>query len=132
MTQVTAAQANIAEANKAWTQRYLEEVSGQAKNEALIRKFTTDEALVEHVRIFEPAFPRYELLADEMIAEGDKVVIRGRGRGKHEGEFAGIAPTGREIEFPVIVIYQLANEKIVKFWVQADMMSLMQQLTAES
>lgn len=125
----TAMQVNEAEANKAWMRDYLAAVSGKPKTEALMREYTTDEALLEHARVFEPAFPRYELLVDEMIAEGDKVVLLARGRGQHQGEFSGVAATGKQIEFPLIVIYQLAGGKIVKVWVQADMMSLMQQLT---
>lgn len=124
-----AARPDTTTANKALMRRYIEAINGQAKTEAMMREFTTDEALLEHVRAFEPAFPRYGIVVEDIIAEGDKVVVRGLGRGKHEGEFAGVAPTGKEVEFPVIIIYRIENEMIAEFWVQADMMSLMRQLT---
>lgn len=116
------------EANRAWLQRYIEAVSGEPKTEALMRQFTSDENLIQHVQAFEAAFPSYRILVDDVITEGDKLVVRGRGQGKHAGTFAGISPTGREVEFPVIIIYQLAEEKITQFWMQADMMGLLQQL----
>jgi len=124
--------ADKAEANKALVRQYLESLSGKPKTEEALREFATSEALIEHVKVFEAAFPRYELLIDDMVAEGDKVVIRARARGAHEGEFAGIAPTGRQMETPALVMYRLEGDKIAEFWVQADMMSLMQQLTAEN
>lgn len=127
----TATKADRAEANKAFVREYLEVISGEVKTEAAMRAFTTDEALLEHVRAAEAGFPRYEVLVDDLIAEGDKVVVRGRMRGKHEGEFAGIAPTGRQVEVPAIIFYRLEGDKIAEFWIQADMVGLMQQLTAE-
>jgi predicted ester cyclase len=123
-----AVQSTQEEANRIWLKRYFEAVSGQAKSEALMRRFTTDESLIEHVLTFEAAFPKYSVIAEDVIAEGDNIVVRGRGQGRHEGEFAGIAATGREVDFPVIIIYQLAGELITHFWVQADMIGLLQQL----
>src|ERR1051325_650271 len=38
---------------------------------------------------------RYEV--DDLIAEGDRVVVRWRLLGTHKGDFRGIAPTGRQI-----------------------------------
>lgn len=103
----TATKADRAEANKAFVREYLGAWSGKPKTEEQLRDFTTSEALIEHVKMFEAAFPRYELLIDDMVAEGDKVVIRARARGTHEGEFAGIAPTGRQMETPALVMYRL-------------------------
>jgi predicted ester cyclase len=42
----------------------------------------------------------------------------------------GIPPTGKEVTFDGIIIYRLANGKIVEHWMQTDTMSLMQQLGA--
>jgi predicted ester cyclase len=117
-----------AELNKAFVSSYFAELSGAAKPEARMRDFTSDESLIEHVRVFEAAFPNYKLLIDDMIAEGDKVVVRARMQAVHKGEFAGIAPTGKSVETTAIIIYQIAQEKVVKFWLQADVMGLIEQL----
>jgi predicted ester cyclase len=42
----------------------------------------------------EAAFPNYEIVAEDMLAEGDKVVLRGKFHGLHRGPFAGIEATG--------------------------------------
>ena len=44
------------------------------------------------------AFPDWELIAEDMIGEGDKVVTRWRGHGTHQGRFAEIEPTGQKVE----------------------------------
>jgi predicted ester cyclase len=41
-----------------------------------------------------------------------------------------IAPTGKEVSMPFMIIYRVANSKIVQHWLIADQMGLMQQLGA--
>lgn len=119
------------EENKAFIRRYFEAISGKEKPAATVAEYVTDEGLKQHIADFEAAFPRYELIPDDIITEGDKVVIRARGRGTHQGELFGISPTGRQVEFSAIVIYRIEEGKIAESWLQADAMGLMQQLTGE-
>ena len=63
-----------------------------------------------------------------MIAEGDKVVARVRWTGTHQGEFQGIAPTGKQVTLRAITIYRIAGRKIVEVWEEADILGMMQQL----
>lgn len=78
------------------------------------------------------AFPdtRYEV--DDLIAEGDRVVVRWRLLGTHGGVFRGIAPTGRAITLKGIAIYRLANNKLMERWVVYDLHGLIQQIEAPS
>jgi steroid delta-isomerase-like uncharacterized protein len=76
------------------------------------------------------AFPDFEATIDDIVAEGDKVVIRQTWRGTHKGEFMGIPPTGRSVSFGVIDIIRIAGGKGVEHWGLMDRMSLMQQLGA--
>lgn len=76
------------------------------------------------------AFPDFKATIDDIVAEGDKVVIRQTWSGSHKGEFMGIPPTGRSISFGVIDIIRIADGKFVEHWGQMDSMSLMQQLGA--
>ena len=94
----------------------------------LIKKYITDEALIGHIRFFEKVFPNYEVVADEMTAEGNRVIVKGRTKGIHLGEFAGIPPTHKTIDHPFVICYEIENEKIVSHWMLADKMSLMEQL----
>ena len=74
------------------------------------------------------AFPDIQMTVDDIIGEGDKVVVRYTARGTHSGEFRGIAPTGRKVTWAGINIYQVKGGKVVETWQLADALGLMQQL----
>jgi predicted ester cyclase len=73
---------------------------------------------------------RYEV--DDLIAEGDKVVVRWRLLGTHKGDFRGIAPTGREIELKGIAIYRLDGGKLMERWVVSDLHGLLEEIQGSS
>lgn len=114
--------------NKALITEYLNAISGQPKTPDLLDRYVADKGLADHVAEVEAAFPSYELLAGEMLADGDKVVVRGTFRGTHRGPFAGIEPTGRQVTASLIIIYRVENRRIAEYWLQFDLLSLLQQL----
>jgi len=121
--------------SRAFIQRYGEALSGKAKPPALVNQYVSDsdEALKQHIADGEAAFPHYELIGEDLIVDGDKVVLRFSWRGTHQGAFMGIPATGRKIDVPGIIIYRLAKDKnnetkIVEHWMQVDSAALMQQL----
>jgi len=109
---------------------YLDAISGKDKPRALQDVYIadSDEELKDHIMFFEASFPHYEVIADDMIAEGDKVAVLARFRGAHNGELLGIAPTGKEVDVPFAITYRLAGGKIVQHWMSFDRMALMEQL----
>jgi predicted ester cyclase len=50
--------------------------------------------------------------------------------GTHEGPFRDFAPTGRQVSFGAIRIYQLAAGKVTASWAYQDSLGLVQQLRA--
>ena len=117
--------------NKEFIIRYFNAFGGGVtKTKELLEKYITDEELIGHINFFEPVFPGYEVIADEIIAEGNKVVVKARFKGTHEGDFNGIAPTHRTIEVPFAISYEIENEKIVHHWMIIDRMAMMEQLGA--
>jgi predicted ester cyclase len=118
------------DANKAFVRSYLEAISGKDKPRALQDQYIadSDEELKGHIIFFEASFPHYEVIADDMIAEGDKVAVLARFRGAHKGELLGIAPTGKEVDVPFAITYRLAGGKIAQHWMSLDRMALMEQL----
>ena len=116
------------EASRALVLRYLAALNNQGKTPELVGRFATDKALAEHIMAFEAAFPGYILLADEIIADGDRVAVRFHTRQRHAGEFMGIPATGRQLSITGIIIYRVEDGKIVEHWLQADSWSLMQRL----
>ncbi len=79
---------------------------------------------------FRTAFPDLQTTNDDLIAEGDTVVLRWSGRGTHQGEFAGIPPTGKPMTVTGIEIYRFSNGKVVERWGEFDMLGILQQLGA--
>ena len=68
---------------------YLNALSGKPKPPALVHQYVSDERLSEHSAAVEAAFPEYELHVEDMLADGNKVVVRAEFRGKQVGTFAG-------------------------------------------
>jgi len=114
--------------NKKLVQEYWEAISGKAKTPTFSKMYVSDPELLGHIAFFEAAFPKYELFADDFICEDDKVVVRARFKGTHKGDLMGIPPTGKTVEVPFSIIYQIINEKIGKSWLFIDQMELMKQL----
>ena len=118
--------------NKEFVVEYFNALSGQDKPPQMLRKYIKDEGLIEHIAFFDSVFPKYEVLIDEMTADGNRVVVRARLVGRHEGEFGNIKPTYKKVEFPFVVGYEIENNMIISHWLIADQMVLMEQLGAET
>lgn len=115
-------------------QQYLDAINGKEKSPGLVNQYVADadEALKQHIAYAEAAFPCYALIAEDLIAESDKVVLRFNLHGTHQSEFMGIPATGREINVPGIIIYRIADGKIVEHWMQIDSAAMMQQLGVQA
>ncbi len=113
---------------KALVTNYLKALSGQPKTPEVIKRFVSDEHLAQHILETEAAFRNYELIAQDMVAEGSKVAVRGEFRGTHSGPFAGLDPTGKQGTAGLIIIYEISGDKIANHWMQLDTASLLQQL----
>lgn len=88
------------------------------------------EQFEQNERAFAEAFPDITRTVEDLIAEGDRVVARTTVRGTHQGEFNGIAATGRTVQTTATVIYRVEDGRIAECWVEADFMGLLAQLQA--
>lgn len=79
---------------------------------------------------FYVAFPDLQATAEDVIAEGDRVVTRLTWNGTHKGDLMGVPPSGRAVNFSMIQIQRIANGKIVEGWVTFDALTMMQQIGA--
>ncbi len=86
------------------------------------------EGFLAFTQMFLDAFPDLQLTVEDLLAEGDRVAARVRGRGTHQGELMGIAPTGRSFEASGITIIRLEDGRIAEEWEQIDMLGILQQL----
>ena len=75
-------------------------------------------------------FDNFRVAIEDVIGEGDRVVVRFREMGRHQGQFEGIAPTGKEVMWTEMAIFRLAEGRIAEGWTVEDRLSLMQQMGA--
>jgi predicted ester cyclase len=74
------------------------------------------------------AFPDHHITIEVMVAEGDKVVMLNTYSGTHEGEFMGIAPTGKRFVQRQVHVMRFVDGKAVEHWGLRDDLGQMQQL----
>jgi len=117
-----------ASTNKQLVTDYLNALSGQPKTPQLMARFVSDPDLLKHIQDAEAGFPAYELIPEQIIAEGELVAVRAVFRGVHRGTFAGIEATGRPVSAGLIIIYRIADGRIAQHWMQFDTLSLLGQL----
>ncbi len=77
------------------------------------------------------SFPDLVSTVHDVLAEGDRVAVRGTDRGTHRGPFMGREPTGRTVEIGWIEIFRMEDGKAAEGWVEADFGDLLAQLDAD-
>ena len=135
----------IAISNKALVRRFYKEVyvdwNMAMVDEVVSPRFTSHDwpegstgpqAFRDYYAAIRSAVPdaRYEV--DDIIADGDRVVVRWRLLGTHEGDFGGIAPTGRSITLKGIAIYRVDGGKLMERWVVSDLHGLLEEIQGAS
>jgi steroid delta-isomerase-like uncharacterized protein len=134
-----------AEENKALVRRYAQELLNQTNLDLFYEIFAPDfvqygadpdqvsgvEDLKQFFIMMRLGFPDFQVTIEDLFAaEGEKVVLRFVFRGTHEGEFTGVAPTGKQVTMAGIDIFRIAGGKIVELWNQEDVLGMMQQIGA--
>jgi predicted ester cyclase len=78
------------------------------------------------------AFPDFYYTIGDIIAEGDKVVVRAVWHGTQKNTFMKIEPLGNRIDsVSEIIFYRLEKGKIVERWTQLDLHSLFKKMRGE-
>ena len=72
------------------------------------------EAISRSYEAFFHAFPDLTIKYDEPLIDGDRVVLITRISGTDRGGFMGLQPTGRFVDFPCVLLYDLENGLIVR------------------
>lgn len=117
------------DANKSLIQQYFDALR-QDKSPAALDVYMTDEDLKQHIAMYDMTLPGYWIETEEMIAEGDRVNVRGTIHGIHNGPLGEIPPTGKEVAFALFITYRIADGKIADHWMLPDMLSLLTQIGA--
>lgn len=124
----TVAPCDPAQHNVALVCRYLAETSGQTKPPALLERYIDDAELKAEVAFLERVFPHHAVIAEDFVAQGDRVAVRARLQGTNSGELMGMAPTLRAVNVPFIAIYRIAGARIAQHWTSIDQAELLRQI----
>lgn len=87
-------------------------------------------AITEVVKMMKAGFTEQKYEIVHLFAVGDLVIDHWVLRAKHSGEFAGISPTNRQIEFAGSDIFRIKDGRIVDIWHTEEIARLMDQLKA--
>jgi steroid delta-isomerase-like uncharacterized protein len=82
----------------------------------------------EFYRQISGGFPDYDIHIDEVVAEGDKVVLRFTFRGTNTGDYFGIPSTDKPVTMRFIEIFTVRDGQIASIWHVANVLDVMQQL----
>lgn len=94
------------------------------------RRGTT--AWTSNVAIMFKAFPDARVHVDDIFASGNKVAVRARITGTHDGPFLGQPATGRPISYDSIELYEITDGRISAEWICSDPLTMMQQVGIQS
>jgi steroid delta-isomerase-like uncharacterized protein len=78
--------------------------------------------------IFHTAFPDLHYTVEDLVGEGDKIVVRWTLHGTHRGDYPGRPPTGKTMTITGVSIFRLATGKIQDIQVNMDRLGMQQQL----
>jgi steroid delta-isomerase-like uncharacterized protein len=89
----------------------------------------TKDGVLQFFRMYRAAYPDLRLVVDDVVASGDKVVVRATATGTNDGEVMGMPPTGECIDVPLIDIHCFGDDGLAReHWGVVDMLAMMQQL----
>ena len=80
------------------------------------------------INTWRTAFPDWQDHIEEIVAEGDLVVLKITARGTHDGPLLGIEPTGEAVEWGMIEMVRLADGKIIEQWGYSDFSEVVRHL----
>jgi steroid delta-isomerase-like uncharacterized protein len=132
-----------AEANRSLVRRFLEELVGDRDPSAVERYVAADvrlheqlggggapgrESLVAGQRALAQAVPDYRLAIEQILAEGDKVLVDWTVSGTHGGELGGIPATYRPVVIASMTTVRVEADRIVEAWQITDFLTVLQQV----
>ncbi len=76
------------------------------------------------------ALPDLEAVEQDIVAEGDLVMVRLVVSATHKGDLLGIPATGKPVQWNAIDVYRITDGKIIEEWAADDMVTIGHQLGA--
>ncbi len=103
--------------------------AGAITHDGLAAEGSGPQAVIRTMSALHAAFSDMTFVIDDIVAEGDRCVVRWHMTGRHTGPFAGHPATHRQVTQCAVVIYRIQDEKIVEVWPLIDRLGLLHQMT---
>lgn len=88
------------------------------------------EALNRDLLMISAAFPDLRNEIQELVAEGDRVVVRGELSGTFKSALGDVLPTGLRIAWDTVHLYRVEHDLLAEAWFVTDTLSLLRQAGA--
>ena len=89
------------------------------------------EGVEQLFHMYRAAFPDLRMDVQDVLVSGDKAVARVRATGTHQGEFLGMAATGKRVDVQLIDITRFGDDALAReHWGVFDSLAMLQQLGA--
>ncbi|MFC2166203.1 ester cyclase, partial [Acidobacteriota bacterium] len=86
------------------------------------------EEIIEAFKMYFQGFPDHNIVIQEVVAKGDKIIARVTFTGTHTGEWSGIPATGNKIKSSTIEIWHMKDGKCVEIREETDYVGFYEQL----
>jgi len=86
------------------------------------------EAIKEHIADWIASFPDLRFSIEQMLSEGDRVVMQLLMEGTHQHAWLGIPASGKKLQIRMFTVHRVMQGKIVEDWVLVESLGLFQQL----
>jgi steroid delta-isomerase-like uncharacterized protein len=133
------------DASRDWVERYFDDVTNKGNLDVADELFAVDyvhhdpanpdphgvvgvEDVKRHLKELLDAFPDTRFTVDDVVAEGDDVVVRWTVTCTHTGDYFGIPPTNKSATITGMNTWRITDGMAVEGWVSRDDLGLLQQL----
>lgn len=127
--------------NKEQLNHILMRIWGEKKDELLLDLFSEEcvihssigsfqsaKEMQSMVKIWMHAFPDLEIQHQNILQDGSTFVVQWIAKGTHQGEFLGLAPTHRSVQYRGCSFYTFKEEKVIEYSAYVDRYQLEKQL----
>ncbi|SDD84962.1 conserved hypothetical protein, steroid delta-isomerase-related [Paenibacillus sp. UNCCL117] len=111
-----------------WNQSELDSVDRFLSDDYQELSYQSKEGLKKFATTILEAFPDKRYTVEEIIGQGDKVLVRMTVTGTHQGMFFGTAPTGKMIDVTLYRQYRVVDGKIAEHRGWIDMVTMWSQI----
>lgn len=128
----------IQDRNKATVRKLYEDILNTGKLEILdqiiseeytgVRGEKGSKGFAETVNSIRAGFPDIKWQIEDLMAEGNKVIVRWTWKGINTGSFRGFPASNKQVTDNAIAIYEFLDKKVIKAWIQSDRLGFLQQI----